>query len=337
MLGDPMRRVQLSIVFLLLLVLVGMVGYMVLEDMAPVDALYMTVITITTVGFGEVRPLSPASRLFTMVLILLGVSAVTSAVSSAVETVLEQRVWLSVQRRRTKEWLMKANNHTVVAGYGRIGQQIVRDLRNRDVPFVVIDFSGEAEQTFLEEKIHYVLGDATLDEVQLEAGIDRAKAFVSALDTDADNVLAVLTARGLNPDLFIVARATTTSSEVKLRRAGANRVVSPYDIGGHRLSLAVMRPAVHDLLSQIFDVTVTDADIGQIAVAAGASLAGQTLGTCDLRQVHNLTILAIQQPDGSFAINPSPQHTIQAGETLIVIGPPQAIANLESSDDRPVS
>jgi voltage-gated potassium channel len=331
--GDPLRRAQLSVLALLSLILAGVIGYIILEGMTPVEALYMTIITITTVGFGEVQPLSPPGRVFTIILILLGLLAVTSGISNTVEVLLGQRMWLRAQQRRMKAWLMTANNHYVVCGYGRIGQQIVRDLQARDEAFVIVEANEELEEVFAEAAFNYILGDATQDEVLLEAGIERAKGFVAALDSDAGNVLAVLTARGLNPGLFIVARATSPSSERKLRRAGANRVVSPYDIGGHRISLALLRPAVHDLLNQIFDVSDMDADIGQIAVTPQSRLARQTIGNCDLRSVRNLTILAIQQPGGQFIINPSVKHQISEGETLIVIGPPDAIYQLESELD----
>ena len=331
MLGDPLRRFQISIAALFLLILAGMAGYMLLEGMRPGEALYMTVITITTVGFGEVRPLSAAGRLFTIALILVGIGAVTSAIGNAVEVVLGQRLWLSVQKRRMEEALMVIQEHYIVAGYGRMGRQIVRDLRARGQAFVVVDSDPALEEVFLEEQVNYVFGDATQDEILQRAGIERAHGFVASLNTDADNVLSVLTARELNPRLFIVARATTAAFEKRLRRAGADRVVSPYDIGGHRIALALLRPAVHDLLNQIFDSAQTDADIGQIRVHSASPLAGQTLGQCDLRQVSDLTILAIQKPDGAFTINPSSQRRIEAGETLIVIGPPDAIYRLEST------
>ncbi len=333
MLSEPLRRAQISLVVLFVLVVLGTAGYVLLESMSFVDALYMTVITVSTVGFGEVRPLSDPGRVFTIGLIVLGAIALASAVGNAAEVLLGQRLWMSVQRWRMEEWLMKAQNHYVVCGYGRIGQQVVRDLRARDQQFVVIEANPEMEAIFLEEQINYIIGNATLDEIQIEAGIERARGFVTALDTDADNVLAVLTARGLNPRLFIVARATSQSSENKLRRAGAHRVVSPYDIGGHRISLALMRPAVHDLLNQIFDVSQMDTDIGEIHVTEGSRLAGQTIGGCDLRNVRQLSILAIQQAAGGFTINPSAKHTIEPGETLIVIGPPEAIYQLEADHD----
>lgn len=329
-LGNPLRRLQLLAALLVALLLAGAVGYMLLEGMTLVEGLYMTVITVTTVGFGEVRPLSPPGRVFTIGLILLGVGAVGGIISNAVEVVLGNRLWDSVARRRMERQIMVIKNHYVVCGYGRIGQQIVRDLRARDEAYVVLEASEEVAAHLLDEHIPFVLGDATTDETQLEAGITRAKGFVAALDTDADNVLAVLTARGLNPALFIVARAINAESEKKLRRAGASSVVSPYDIGGHRMAMALIRPAVHDFLSHIFDVSELDADIGEIRVRPDSSLIGQTLATCDLRQIRSLSILAIRSPAGEFTFNPNPQRPIQPGETLILIGPPDAIYQLEA-------
>jgi len=330
-LGDPLRRFQISVAALFLLILAGTGGYVLLEGMRPGEALYMTVITITTVGFGEVQPLSPVGRAFTIGLILVGIGAVTSAISNAVEVVLGQRLWTSVQKRRMEAWLMVMQDHYIVAGYGRIGRQIVRDLRARGQTFVVVESDPGLEEEFIEDQIPHVFGDATQEEALQRAGIERAYGFVATLNTDADNVLSVLTARELNERLFIVARATTAAFEKRLRRAGADRVVSPYDIGGHRIALALLRPAVHDLLNQVFDSAQTDADIGQIRVRPESPLAGQTLGQCDLRQVSGLTILAIQKPDGEFTINPNSQRRIEVGETVIVIGPPDAIYQLESA------
>ena len=334
LLTNPLRRFQLALLALLLLLVGGTLGYMMLEGMDAVEALYMTVITITTVGFGEVRPLSSGGRVFTIVLIVLGVGAATTAISNAVGILLGPRMWLSIQKRRIERRLMDIEKHYVVCGYGRMGQQIVRDLRARDEAFLVIDSSAEMAEALLEEGIDHLIGDATQDETLHEAHIERARGLVAALNSDADNVMTVLTARELNPGLFIVARAATTSSESKMRRAGANRVVSPYNIGGHRMALALLRPAVHDFLNLIFDVgEFVDVDIGQVSVDTGSRLAGQTVGQSDLRRVHGLSILAVQRADGQLTINPSTQHVIQQGETLIVIGPPEAIYTLEAEHE----
>lgn len=334
----PLRQLQLSLLLLLCLVAVGTVGYMWLEGMAWIDALYMTIITLTTVGFGEVKPLTPKGRMFTIALIILGVSVAAWAVRNAVEVVLGEQFWMSVSQRRLEEQLATVRDHYIVCGYGRMGQQIVRDLRARREPFVVIDTSPEASEVLMKQDILHIIGDATQDSVLIQAGVERARGLVAALSGDADNVLAVLTARGLNPNLLIVARASSEAAESKLRRAGADRVVSPYVIGGHRLALALLRPAVHDFLNHLFHIGESEEarniDIGEVHVRESSPFAGQTLVECDLRRVYHLTVIAIQKPDGSFVFTPDAHHRIQVGETLIVIGRPDSIYMLEQVHGR---
>ena len=222
------------------------------------------------------------------------------------------------------------DNHYIVCGYGRMGQQIVRDLQNRKEAFVVIEADEDLRDELLEDNIVHIIGDATLDETLEEARIAQAAGLVAALNSDSDNVMTVLSAREINPTLFIVARAADASSESKLRRAGANRVVSPYIIGGHRMAVALLRPAVHDFMNQVFHVgDEVDMDIGQVTVEATSTLAGKTLAQANLRQTRNVNILAVQKADGALVINPDVQYVIQPGEVLIVIGPQKAIYQTE--------
>lgn len=327
-LDDPIRQFELSLLLLLLLVGVGTLGYILLEGMTLIDAFYMTVITLTTVGFGEVQPLSSAGRIFTTGLIVLGVGAAAWALRNAAGIVLGADLWLSVRKQQMQETIKDLDGHYLVCGYGRMGRQIVRDLRSRRESFVVVELEEETADELLEAGIPYILGDATEEEVLLEAGVERAVGLVAALDTDADTVLAILTARGLNAQMLIVARAEADASISKLRRAGADRVVSPYVTGGHRLALSLLRPVVHDFLNHIFGESL-EIDIGQITVREGSPLAGQTLAECDLRRDWNLTVLAVRAESGEFNMTPNADHVIQAGETLIVIGPGAAIYGLE--------
>lgn len=332
--ADPVRGLQLSLLLVVLLIAIGIVGYMLLEGMTVVEAFYMTIITISTVGFGEVRPLSPGGRVFTSLLILLGLATVTSVVSNAASIILGPRLWKAVRQRTLEKILMKLDKHYIVCGYGRMGQQIVRDLQARDEPFVVIDTSDEIGETLLEQNIPYIIGDATLDETLIEAGIEKAVGLVTVLDSDADNVMTTLTARELNPQLFSVARAVNLVVESRLRRAGANRVVSPYQIGGHRMALALIRPAVHDFMNRIFNVgDDMDVDIGQVSIRDGSPLTGKSIAQADLRRTRKITILGIQDSKGQLIINPTTQHILQPGDTLIVIGPPQAIYRIEDELD----
>ncbi len=334
MMSEPVRKFQLSLLVLLLLIGVGTLGYMLLGDMGFVDALYMTVITITTVGFAEIQPLQEAGRIFTIGLIVLGVGASAWAIRNGAEVVLGETLWYSVHRRTMDKTIAKLNNHYIICGYGRMGRQIVHDLRARNESFVVIDQSSKVEETLIEENIPYIIGDATHDDVLEHAGIQNARGLVSALDTDADNVLAALTARGLNSNLLIVARAINDLSESKLRRAGADRVVSPYAIGGHRLALALLQPTVHDFFNRMFNLEEENVDIGEIFIHENSRLAGQTIAECDIRHGWNLIILGIRRESGDFTIGPDAKHILKPGETLIVIGAPEAIYKLQGREKK---
>lgn len=330
-LADPVRQLQLSLLVLVLLLIVGTIGYRLIEGMGWLNAAYMTLITVATVGFGEIQPLTPQGRVFTMGLIVLGVGVGAWAATNAVEVMLGQTLWLSVQRRKMRTSVEELRDHFVICGHGRLGTRIVRDLMARGEPFVVIDWSAALEEPFLADGIPHLIGDATADDVLQAAGVARARGLVAALDSDASNVLAVLTAREMNPHLLIVARANSEASEKKLRRAGADRVVTPDAIGGHRLALALLRPAVHDLFNEIFSFGVEIAvDVGQITVPGDSPFAGQTVAGCDLRRLRNVSILAIRETGGEFTLNPDAQRVIHPGETLILIGPAQAVYELEA-------
>lgn len=330
-LSDPVHQLELAVLLLLLLVAGGTAGYVLLEGMTTVEALYMTVITLTTVGFREVRPLSQTGMLFTIGLIVLGVGVAAYAVRNAAEVALGDTLYFSVRRRRVRDAISRATGHYIVCGYGRLGRQIIRDLEARGEQYVLVEWKPELEQPLLEAQLPHVIGDATRDTVLLEAGVERARGLVTALDSEANNVLTALTARELNPRILIVARSLSEASEGKLRRAGADRTVSPDAIGGHRLALALLRPSVHDFLSRIFSLGEEhDVDVGQVRVREGSELAGQTVAGCDLRQRWNITILGIQAADGRFRLTPDPEHTLEAGETLIVIGPSESIYLLEA-------
>lgn len=328
-LEDPVRGFQLSILALIALVFTATGVYMALESMSFTDALYMTVITISTVGFGEVNPLSPAGRLFTMALILLGVGIATTTISNAIGIILGPRLWTSIRQRSLERARMKLEGHYIVCGYGRMGRQIAEDLIARGEPFVVVDKAAVRED-LLEANIPFLIGDATADETLTEAGVERARGLVAALNSDSDNVMTVLTARGLNPSLVIVSRVISGENESKLRRAGANRVVSPYQIGGHRLALALLRPVVSDFLDRIFAFHANiDVDIGQIRLEADSPLTGQTVASSDLRNVHNVSILAVQKTNHEIVLSPSPGYVLESGQTLIIIGAPENVYRLE--------
>jgi voltage-gated potassium channel len=330
-LAEPVRQLQLSLFLLAGLVAVGVFGYVVLEGMSFVEALYMTVITLATVGFKEVVDLDTAGMLFTTFLIIVGVGTAAWAISNAAEVMLGQTFWKSVQRRRNREMVNDMQDHYIICGYGRLGRQILRDLNARGEPFTVVDWDEDLEEELLSSDIPHITDDATTEETLRRANVEHARGIVAALDDDAQNVLTVLTARELNPRLLIIARAGSESLESKLLRAGADRVVTPSSIGGHRLALALLRPAVHDFFGRIFTLGAEpDVDVGQITVPGDSPFAGQTIEGCDLRRIRNVSILAIRRTDGGFDMTPGAQRLIEPGETLIFIGPAEAVYDLEA-------
>lgn len=327
---DPIRRLQLSLVLLVILNIVGTVMYMLIEGWTVIDSFYMTVITIATVGFGEVQELSPGGRLFTVILIYLGIGIATTALTNAAALALGPLLWGSLQEKRMRKMIDQLDNHYIVCGYGRMGRQIIRDLLMRDEPFVLVDANQDLAESLLEEGIPFIIGDATDDDVLFSAGVERAKGLVASLSGDADNIMTVLTARELNPKIFIVARVVRDESESKLRRAGANRVINPYQIGGHRIALSLLRPAVHDFLAHIFHFGDNrNIDIGQVMVLPQSDLDGKTLATSGLRDKYNVSILGIREATGKLEITPNPNTILRPHSQLIVIGPPEAIYELE--------
>ncbi len=330
-LGEPVRQLQVSLGLLIALVVVGALGYMVLERLGALDALYMTVITLTTTGFREVKPLSPEGKVFTIFLLVVGVATAAWVARNFVEVTLGDAFWLSVRRRRNRSMVEHMEGHYIVCGYGRLGRHIARDLEARGELYVVVDHKAELAQELIEARLPHVTGDATHDEVLRAAGIEHAQGLVAALDSDASNVLTILTARELKPELQIVARANSEALEGRLRRAGADRVVTPHSIGGHRMALALLRPFVDEFFGRVFNLGVQpDVDVGQVTIAAGSPFAGQTVAACDLRRMRNVTILAIRTDTGSFDLNVDPERIIQPGETLILLGPADQIYDLEA-------
>jgi len=329
-LEDPVQRFRFALLSVVLLTIYATVGYMIIERMSVVDALYMTVITVATVGFGDVVPESQAGRLFTVTVVVLGIGVATTAISNAVGVLISPLLWTSIQRRKMERIIQSIENHYIVCGYGRMGRQIVSDLQARGEQFVVIENREEVGERLNEAGILYVIGDATEDETLLAAGVERAKGLVSVLSNDPGNMMTVLSAHELNRLLFIAARVVRPGSESKLLRAGANRVINPYQIGGHRMTLSLLRPAVHDFLEHIFHIGDDhNVDIGQLKVSPETNLSGQTVATCDLRRVHGVNILAIRHENRRLTITPGPNQELSNGDTLIVIGPQDAIYRLE--------
>ena len=298
----------------------GTLGYTFIEKWPWRDALYMTVITISTVGFTEIHPLNDSGRVFTVTVILAGVGSLFYTLGAAFELLLSDQFSHWRERQKMQEAIVKMQNHYIVCGYGRIGRQVVEDLREADLPCVVIDSKPERCQLLQERSVPFVDGDATLEETLLEAGLEHARAIVGALNDDASNVMMTVTARGLNPALFIVARAALPESEKKLMRAGADEVISPYKVGARRISTAMLRPAVNNFLNAVLYDRELQAEFTETTIDDTSPMIGQSLEDAGLAHNHDILPIAMLRK-GKLIFTPPADTVLHAGDTLIIVVP----------------
>lgn len=328
---DPVSasaRLQRGVLLLGLVTMLGTLGYVVV-GLEPEDALYQTILTISTVGYREIGPEgvidSAGYRLVTMTLVISGVGTALYTLGVMLESLVEGRLTDQIWRRRMDKGIAAMSDHVIVCGWGRVGQTIARSLVGSGSEVVVIDVDPDRLSG---TELPFIEGDATDDGVLAAASIGRARALVAALDSDAANLFVTLSGRALRPDLFIVARARFESAEAKLLQAGADRVVNPQHIGGQRIAAMILQPSVTDFL----DVVMHDADLefrlAEIEVHAGSPIAGLSLRDAHLRDRTGALVLAMRDADGRFRSNPTPETLIQAGEVLIAIGTPEQLAAL---------
>jgi voltage-gated potassium channel len=313
-----------------LLVAAGTAGYVLIEDWSVFDALYMTVTTLTTVGFGEVHPLSRDGRTFTMLLLLGGVFTLFYAATEIIRGVVSGEVRGVLGRQRMERNLSELTNHLVVCGFGRMGLLVCREFSSLGLPFVLVERQGERLRSFDIPHGIPLQGDATSDETLRRAGVERARGLVSAAASDADNLYITMSARFLNDKLFIVARAEEEGAERKLLRAGANRVVSPYAIGGQRVAQAVLRPNVMDFIELATRSEHLELQIEETEIRAGSPLGGRTLKESRIRQELGIIIVAIKKPDGKMIFNPAPEVVIEPRDLMITLGHRQQLDRLEA-------
>jgi voltage-gated potassium channel len=325
------RRLRLALGMLAGVFVVGTIGYIVL-GFSPLDAVYQTVTTVATVGFREVQPLDDAGKVFTIVLILVGVGTALYTFSVVLETLFEGHLQALFGRRRMERQIGTMQDHVIVCGWGRVGRAIAEELTAAGADLVVIDMD---EARVAEAAVPAIVGDATVDRVLEAAGLLRARALVAALDNDAGNLFVTLSARSLVPDLFIVARARVEESEEKLRRAGADRVVNPQSIGGARIAAFVLQPHVTEFLDVVMHDRGLQFRLEEIMVPPGSPTAGQSIRDSHLRDRTGALVLALREEGGSFNTNPSPDTTIHAGQVLIAIGTPTELDALERTIAEP--
>jgi voltage-gated potassium channel len=313
-----------------LLVLTGTLGYYLIEkDYTLFDALYMTVITLSTIGYGEVHELSTAGRVFTIFLILGGVFTLFYAASEVIRAVVGGQIQDTLGRRRMERNLAELLNHLIVCGFGRMGKLVCQEFAAQRLPFVVIDRSPDVLEGFDLAGGIPIHGDATADDILRRAGIDRARALVSVVASDADNLYITMSARLLNEKLTIVSRAADAGSEEKLRRAGANRVVSPYRIGGIRVAQAVLRPTVVDFIELATRTQHVELQLEETQISQRSPLTGKPLKESQIRQELGIIVVAIKKTSGKMVFNPSPEAVLEAGDIVVAMGDRQHLDRLE--------
>jgi voltage-gated potassium channel len=326
---DSTRQLLLSVLLAFCIFFLGATGYMMIEGWDFLDAVYMTVITLTTVGYGEVHEVSRVGQIYTILLIFIGVAFFLFVAGSVVQFMVEGQIRTILGRRSLDKKIDRLKNHYIVCGYGRIGKVLCNQLKRKPIDLVVIDKNRELIPILDDDKVLYLSGDASDEAILQKAGILRAKGLIAVLATDTDNVFLVLTARQLNPDLYIIARASRDESKLKLQAAGANKVESPYEMGAVSMAQRIIRPTVTNFLNLAFAHKRKDIQMEEIPVNSSSDLINVMLKDTGIRQQFNLIIIAIKKPDGSMMFNPSFETVIEADDTVIAVGQEGNLQKLE--------
>ncbi len=324
----PVHRLFISLIILVFTIGLGTSGFMLIEGWSLLDALYMTIITVSTVGFQEVHSLTEGGRAFTILVIIFGAGTIAYTIGSLLQAMFEGQLLQILGRKNLEKKLGKLQGHYIVCGYGRIGASISSEFGGR-VPFVVVEKNPELCRQLAEADILFVQGDATDDDILIKAGIHQAQGLITAVTSETANVYITLTARGLNQELFIMARCGEEGSEKKLRRAGANKVISPYQIGAHRMAWAILRPSVVDFIDIAIGGSNLELQLEEIRVAPGSSLVDKSLVSSGIRRDWGVMIIGIKKVCGKMFFNPDSTTLIEAGDVLITLGEQPAMQKLE--------
>ena len=332
---DPFLRLRVAILTALLLGTLGTAGFMVVEHYSFLDALYMTVITLSTVGYDTVRPLDMGGKIFAIVLIVVGIVIATWVLSTVVEVFVSEQGLRLRERRYMDKLIAGLKGHYIVCGYGRIGHQIALQYRQNRVPFVVVDMDHDRIEQMRAAGIPFLEGDASVDDVLIEAGIHRAAGLIAVTPTDAVNTFIVLTARGVRSDLFIVARADYPHNVEKLYRAGASKVIAHHVLGGRWIGITAVNPAVTDFITAMTDLGGRHNQLREITVDPESGIPGKSVKDADLRGRTGTMLLAVrgEGPSGTFRVNPPDDYVFEPFDVLVAVGMPAQLEALSKIVD----
>jgi voltage-gated potassium channel len=326
--GPELNRFRIGVAGIVVAVAIGFVGYQVFADASAFDAIFLTVITISTVGYSEIIELGDAGRMVSVAVILTGVISVSVTAIAAAELLFEGHIRRAIEGRRMQRSIESLRDHVIICGFGRVGMRVAQEMADNGAPFVIVD--KDPDKVAGMESVHYfhIDGDATEELVLEAAGLDRARAVVAAVNSDADNVLITLTAKGLNPGVEVIARTKADENEGKLRRAGADRVIAPTTIGGRRIGQLLTRPVVADFLDRVAAGGV-DILLDEVPVRGGSDLAGKTLRDVGIRQRYGCTVIAVRS-GAEMDTHPDPDRRLIGGDVLVVMGDEDAIDRMRS-------
>ena len=310
---------------LIVLILFGTTGYVIIEGWTILDSLYMTVITMTTIGYGETRPLSDAGRVFTIGLIVIGVIIASYTVTTTIELFTSREFLIHLSNRRRRKALEKISNHCVLCGFGRMGRSLALELQARGSAIIAVDPQDEAIDECQQLSIPVIQGNASDENVLLQAGIERAKSLVTVTPSDAENIFIILTARSLNPELKIISRVAAENSIAKLQKAGADTVISPYSIAGRRIAHMLTRPGVTNFLDGVLEFGDHQMRLEEFVIDKDSPLAGLTLAQAKLKAV----VVAIDYPDQRVFTHPAADTKLLPGTAIIVMGLDNELNKLE--------
>ena len=324
------RRFVLIVVAIVATLSIGTVGFTVVDGYSPFDAFYMTLTTMTTVGYGEIHPLSHAGRVFNSFLIVFGVTTIFIAIGAMTQTIIELEFGDAIGKRRNKRMIDKLQDHYIICGFGRVGRGAAQELSHAGVPFVVVDINPDRVERAMHAGMLAVAADSTHDETLRLVGIERARGLVAALATDADNLFVLLSAKGINPGIYVATRAAEEGAEAKMRRAGADAVFAPYAMTGHRLAQSLLRPHVVQFLDFTTKDVGEDVAIEQVRVSGSSEMVSKTIKEMQLRKEVGVIVMAIRKESGEMVFNPPAETAVQGGDYLIVMGRPGNLRTLET-------